>query len=146
MSLNRQQRRKLAKQNKSIKQPAYRGLAHEERLARIMQQGISLEDLKQEYQYGFTDGFRDASPTMLKTCYASFLLALHELTDFDQDRCQEILNRADQMIVEYLDSSEIINEVWRQMGLHLDFNEPFERVQANPDPDYPWRRRSHGGQ
>ena len=145
MSLNRQQRRKLAKQNKSIKQPAYRGMTHEQKLERIFQQGISLEDLKREYQYGYEDGHAAASPTTFKTCYAAAILALHELLGFGRKRCQRVLRRMDEMVMEYLGSQEIIDAVWDKIGLKLDFNEPLDRIQET-DEHHPWRRRAHDEQ
>lgn len=140
MSLNRQQRRKMAKQNKAIKQPSYRGLTHEQKLEQLFQRGISLEDLKHEYEYGFDTGFSQAAPSTFKTCYAATVLALHELYGFGRRRCQKVLRLVDHYTMEYLTSMDAIEDVWKKIGLQLEFDEPLDRIQETDDA-HPWRRK-----
>lgn len=98
---------------------------------RINRNGITLEDLKNAEIQGRADGYRVGKEETLIICYASFLLALHELHGFDAEQCMELLNLADEKITYTLTSAEAIKEVYDEMGLTLNFSEelPGERIQ-----------------
>lgn len=68
----------MEKQNRKIKQPAYRGMTHEQRLERLFKNGITADDLKQEWHDGFEAGFREASPASIRTIYAAVILAARD--------------------------------------------------------------------
>ena len=98
---------------------------------RINRNGITLEDMKNAEDQGRQDGFRAGREETLIICYASFILAMHELYDFDVDQCMNALNLADEKITYTLTSADAIREVYDEMGLTLNFAEaiPGERVQ-----------------
>ena len=137
--MNRQQRRKIERQNKKIKRPSYHGMTQEEKLDRLFQQGISLDDLKEEYENGYTKGFSDGLPAAYKTCYAAAVLALHDLYGFGHDRCYRVIRKMDSYTTEYLSSQEIIDEVYRKICLTLDFRDPIEPIKET-DEIHPWRK------
>ena len=54
---------------------------------------------------------------------------LNEKYGFGRKRCCEVLNAVDQHLLYTLTSDEAIEEVWKRMGLKLEFNETFDRIQ-----------------
>lgn len=107
-------------------------MADNEAFRRINRNGITIEDLKKAEDQGRSDGYRVGKEETLIICYASFILAMHELHGFDADRCREVLNLADEKVTYTLTSAEAIREVYDAMGLALNFSEeiPGERVQG----------------
>lgn len=125
---NRQQRRAA---NKAT--PAYRrGETHESLLAKFAKNGITAKDYDQarqeEYERGFRDGHAQAAPTTFKMVYAAICLALNEMHRFGRKRCRNVLLRVDSHVMKTLTSAEAIQEVYERIGLHIDFDEPFDRI------------------
>lgn len=106
-------------------------MADNEAFQRINRNGITLEDLRNAEEQGRKDGYRVGKEETLIICYASFILAMHELHGFDADQCREVLNLADEKVTYTLTSAEAIREVYEEIGLALNFAEdiPGERVQ-----------------
>jgi hypothetical protein len=115
-------------------------MTHEEKLASLIQNGITLEDLKDEWHRGFTAGFEQGTPGTFKTCYAAVVLALHELHGFGQERCYAVLRRMDELILDYFTSQEIIDDVYKKIGLEMNFKEGVDRIQYADDA-HPWRTK-----
>lgn len=90
---------------------------------RIQRNGITIDDLKENYDIGYKAGFENATGPVIKTCYAAICLALHELHGFGMKRCRDVLNLVDQKILYSLTSAEAIEEVWEKIGLQIDFGE-----------------------
>lgn len=95
----------------------------------LQRNGITLADLQANYDKGYHDGFKKAAEPIVRGCYAGVCLALNDLYGFGHKRCADVLNALDQHITMTLSSVEAIDEVWERMGLKLDFNDPFTRVQ-----------------
>lgn len=98
-------------------------LRNSEIVQRIQRNGITMDDLKENYDIGYKAGFESATGPVIKTCYAAICLALHELYGFGMKRCRDVLNLVDQKILYSLTSAEAIEEVWEKIGLQIDFNE-----------------------
>ena len=98
---------------------------------RINRNGITIEDLKNVEDQGRADGFRAGKEQTLIIAYAGFLLALHEVSGLDADKCLEVLRAADERIVYSLTSEDAIREVYEELGVTLNFGEAIssERVQ-----------------
>ena len=98
---------------------------------RINRNGITLEDLRNAEEQGRQDGYKVGKEEALIICYAAFILAMHELYDFDRDQCMNALNLADEKVTYTLNSADAIKEVYDTMGLTLNFAAelPGERVQ-----------------
>ena len=115
-------------------------MTKEQRIASLIQNGITPEDLEKEWHDGYNTGWAKASPGASKTCYAAFALALHELYGFGKNRLERVLNRADNLIIEYLTTEEIIDAVYKEAGLKLNFDDGFEKFQIQDDAK-PWRHK-----
>lgn len=138
--MNRQERRRQQKAQKKIKKPAFRGMTREEKIAGLIQNGITVEDLKEEWEDGYKKAYAEAGQNTIKTCYAAFAVAMHEKLGFGKMRIARLLNAADNCIVNYLTTEEIINDVYEKAGLELDFHDGLEPVKERDDAK-PWRRK-----
>ena len=136
--MNRQQRREQMREERreALKIPLHKRqkmMADAEARARLLtqlvQNGITPEDLKKNYDIGYSDGYRSAGEEIIKSCYAAVCATLEELHGFKRKRCLEILNAVDKRILYTLNSQEAIDEVYDRIGLKLNFKDPFYRVQ-----------------
>lgn len=122
--MNRQQRRAANKAK-----PAYLRESPQDLVKKMVKNGISVEDLEKNYNIGFKDGFKMAGEPIVKGCFAAICLVLHEMHGFGRKRCCDVLNAVDRHMMYTLTSDEAIQEVWEKIGLHIDFGEPFDRIQ-----------------
>lgn len=88
---------------------------------RINRNGITIEDLKMVEEQGRKDGFDMGTENAIKTCYAAFCLALHELHGFDTEQCKAVLAAADDKVVYALNADELMDEMKRTLDLEMDF-------------------------
>lgn len=59
------------------KKPIFHNMTKQERIERICKNGITLDDLKRNWDVGYDAGYKVASEDTIKACYAAFALALH---------------------------------------------------------------------
>ena len=124
--MNREQRRAQKKAQRGQPKPKrsqYLRMTKEQRMDALVKNGITIEDLEENYNKGYEAGFAVASGPVIKTCYAAVCLALNELHGFGMKRCKDVLNLVDEKILFSLTSMETIEEVWQKIGLQIDFNE-----------------------
>lgn len=123
--MNRAQKRAKRKET-----PRYLRTTNEQRIKALIRNGITPEDLEKEYRNGYDAGFKDAAPCVVKTAYAAICLALQELHGFGQEQCADVLARVDNHILHSLTSIDAIEEVFDKIGLQINFDEPFERIET----------------
>lgn len=123
--MNRAQRRAARKAT-----PACMRATKEQKISALLKNGITMEDLEAEFHKGYKAGFNDAAPATFKTIFAATCLALHDLYGFGPERCAKVLQAVDGHVLTTLDSEEIIDDVWKRVGLRIDFKEPFDRVES----------------
>lgn len=137
--MNREQRRAQKKAQRGQpkpKHPQYLRMTKEQRMDALVKNGITIKDLEENYNKGYEAGFAIASGPVIKTCYAAVCLALNELHGFGMKRCKDVLNLVDEKILFSLTSMEAIEEVWRKIGLQIDFNEVVsDRITEREDKD-----------
>ena len=129
--MNREQRRQQKRSKRGqVKKPlpAYKRMTPDQRMDELVKNGITIEDLKTNYDNGFTEGFKAASEPVVKGIYAAVCLALNDLHGFNKKRCLDVLNKIDEHVIMSLTSTEAIDAVYERMGLELNFAEPFDRV------------------
>ena len=122
--MNRAQKR--AKQKAT---PKHLRMTKEQRTQALIRNGITPRDLKQEYKKGYETGFRDAAPCVIQTEYAVICLALNKLHGFERELCADVLQCVDEHMLNSFTSVEVIEEVWEKIGLKINFDEPFERIE-----------------
>lgn len=118
--MNRAQRRAYQRN-----QPAYKKMSHDHLMNAIAKNGLTVEDLKRCKQEGYQQGVESA----VMQCYAGFCLALHEKYGFGRKRVLRALQCADEKIVFAIDSSEMVDEVFKRFGFKMDFKQGMDRVQ-----------------
>lgn len=64
----------------------------------------------------------------INVAFAAVCLALHELYGFGQHRCFNVLTKMYDTIVFNLDTKETIDEVYKQIGLTLNLQDPIQPV------------------
>lgn len=123
--MNRAQRRAKAKQIPSYR----RGMTQEDKIKALFKNGITSEDLEQEWTRGYQAGFKDAGMPVIKQAYAAAVLVLHDQFGCGQVRCERFLKAMDEKITMTLTTDDIIGEVFDQTGLKINFQEPFDRIE-----------------
>lgn len=132
---NRAQRRAMmrAETNRSQKlEEQYRrqiALAGKQgRIAGLIQNGITPDDVRNEYERGRQEGFSQAGVAITKSCYAGIILALKEEFGFDEDQCFRAISAVDKKIIWAISHVELADQVLKETGLRLDLDDPMERV------------------
>ena len=116
---NRADRRKKKKQL-----PKWQKLPLDQRINAMCKNGITPKDVDEAYQKGYKAGVDRASDFCLKDAYAAFLLAAHEVVGFGRDRCRRLLYAADEKVATSLASDEAVEEVFKQLGVTINFFDP----------------------
>lgn len=107
------------------KKSRYQRMNAEQKTNAMCKQGISPKDLQEAYEKGRDEGIKMASSYCLKDAYAAFLMAAHEEFGFvRRKRCKRLLYAADQRVVNSLASDEAIEEVFRTVGVSINFYDP----------------------
>ena len=116
--MNRAQRRKVQREKPWIT------LSEDERKRLLFRNGITADDLKMSYDEGAEAGKKMA----VITCYAAVCMMLKEKYGADQDAIVEALRDVDDRIVFALGEEEAREQVYREIGIRLDFKAPMERI------------------
>ena len=129
--MNRAQRRAAAREALAV--PEWKKRELKEKMAaaeRLAQGGITPKDLQAAYDKGFNEGFHAAAHPIIKGIYAGVCLALNEKHGFGAKRCGDILKLVDEKVLYSLDGQDLIDEVLARMGVTLNFEDPFCRVET----------------
>jgi hypothetical protein len=118
-AMNRAQRRAAKRNERKVKPVFNYTNSAEERLTRIQQNGITIDDLDRAYKKGAEDGQKKAT----KMCYAGFLLAMHKVYGFGKKRATRLLKAADDAVVYSIDTEEMMDAVYKRFGIVLDFKD-----------------------
>lgn len=128
---NRAQRRAIMRNQINKNQQLLSNFNTQQRMAGLVQNGITPKDLEDEFHRGREIGFKEASLPILKSCYAGICIALHDEFGFGESRCFRAIKAVDEKIVWALNHQELVEEVLQKTGLSLQLDEPFERVQKS---------------
>ena len=86
---------------------------------------------EETYKAGYREGWADACNFALKTCYASAVLAMHDLEGYGAVRNTRMLRAMESYMVNTLTTEELMDEALARAGVSIDFREPFpdDRIQ-----------------
>lgn len=118
-AMNRAQRRAAKRNERKVKPVFNYTNSAEERLTRIQQNGITIDDLDRAFKEGSEKGQEKAT----KMCYAGFLLAMHKVYGFGKKRATRLLKAADDAVVYSIDTEEMMDAVYKRFGIVLDFQD-----------------------
>lgn len=94
-----------------------------EAVQRIQRNGITIEDLDRAGKEGYRDGAQQAAESTMINIYAAVALTLKELHGFGKKRILAVLNAIDEKVMYALDSKEMIQQVWEDIGIEMTFND-----------------------
>ena len=126
---NRAQRRAMMRSQTEKNKQLIASYTKQQRIAGLIQNGITQKDLEDEYERGRQDGFKQAAEPIIKCCYAGIILALHDEFGFGENRAFRAIKAVDEKVIWALNHSERCDEVLEKVGLELCLDEPFDRVQ-----------------
>lgn len=127
---NRAQRRAMMRSETGRSRKLIESYTYEQRVAGLIQNGITPEDVKREFDRGYEAGFKDASVPIIKACYAAVCLALNEEFGFGAARSMRVLKSLDDKLVMTLTHDELTQEVFDRMDLTINWDEPFDRIEG----------------
>jgi hypothetical protein len=105
-------RAKLIEKREAVKRAA---------MEKIARNGITVDDLKREYERGRNESITEMSDFAMKMIYCGFALALKREFKFGPERVLRTLRAADQIILEELTTEDIIDRVSRELGIEVRF-------------------------
>lgn len=94
-------------------------LTRQERVARIEQQGISMSDLKANYDIGRKDGQKAGFEYGFDSAYGSVMLALHREFGFGAERLKRLAMATAKVQVECLTTIEAFRKLVEETGVTL---------------------------
>lgn len=83
------------------------------------QNGISLADVKAEFDRGYAAARRDITSFTMRMFYGALGIALHDLYGFGQERCARVFERVNQVMVEEICTEDITERLRREVGIDL---------------------------
>lgn len=121
--MNRKDRRAAKKGT-----PAHQRLSPEQKLAGMIKNGITPDYVDRECDKAYNRGVNDGIDFAMRLCYAAALLGANDAFGFGHKRGNALLHAMDYHVVYSLTSDEAIDEVFRRMGLKINFKEPLDRI------------------
>lgn len=107
--------------------PAWQRMTVEQRQAAWAKNGITAQDMIEEYDKGFNDGRTQGINEVGHTIYAALCLVLNERGS-DRDSCIELLKAVDDKVTYSLNSADEIQKVFDELKIRLDFADPLETI------------------
>lgn len=126
--MNAKQANRAARRKEARETPRYLRGTKEEKMRRLLQNGITPQMLEEEFRRGYDAGSTDGINHTFKTIYAAVMLAAGDTYHFGKKRTVRLLRRVDELATTALSSADAIDEVWERFGVALEFNEVFDRV------------------
>lgn len=105
-----------------------RNLTKQEKIDALLKNGITPKDLEKAWNDGVAAANRTMGDFYIRTCYAAAALAAHREFGFGAARVRKLLAAIDRIVLEELTSGEAIDKVFAEIGLRLEFDDPFERI------------------
>ncbi len=127
---NRAQRREMMRQSTQKNKNLIAHYNTQQRIAGLIQNGITKKDLEDAYNSGMEEGFRQAGMPIIKSCYAGICIALKEQFGFGKERCYRALKAVDEKIIFALNHQELTDEALEKAGIRIDFGQAFDRIEG----------------
>ncbi len=127
--MNRQQRREQMREERreALKIPLHKRqkmMADAEARARLLtqlvQNGITPEDLKQEYDKGYKAAQRQLSNYYMRFFYAATAIATHRLYKHGRERVLRTIEAVHQIMTEEITTTDILQRCIEETGIDLE--------------------------
>ncbi len=118
--MNRKDRRRQAKENKPRKPPSYHRLTREQRMEKIEQNGITIRDLKENYDIGYRTALSEISDFSQKFFYAGAALACRKHLKFGKERIVRFLEFMRNEMLDDLTTIDIVSRCEKETGINIE--------------------------
>lgn len=126
--MNAKQANRAARRAAEKAKPKFLRGTKEEKMRKLLQNGITPEMLEDEFRQGYDAGSKAGIEYTFKAIYAAVMLASKELYGFHTKRASRLLRRVDELVSTAITDEDMVDEVWRQFGLELEFQEGVDRI------------------
>lgn len=98
--------------------------------AALYRNGITVQDLEQEYANGAKDGRQHAEEFAFHAIYAAFLIVMIDHHKMDRDKAVELLREIDHQVVVCIEDEELIKDAYEKTDVELNWKDPLERIET----------------
>lgn len=88
---------------------------------------------KKQYTRTRQEGFQRGVEQTTSALFAAVAMAAHREFKFETDKCARLLNEAYHIMLEQISSKEALDACWKEVGLRINFEEPFDPVEVTED-------------
>jgi hypothetical protein len=81
------------------------------------------------YNMGYNAGSDHAVRYTIKDCYAAALLAMKKLGNYGHNGGMKLMAEMDDIIAYRITTEELIDRVYEEFGIRINFYEPFNRIE-----------------
>ena len=96
--------------------------------AEMFRNGITAQDLKEEFNKGFGAGWRDGRERLYKEVFSAICLVMAD--DYNSEDIVKFLKAVDRRTQISIDANEDLDEVFERIGVQLDFKDDIEMVKG----------------
>lgn len=96
--------------------------------AAFYRNGITLDDMKKEYERGFKDGRKISEDFAFHAVYAAFLITMIDRHGMEQDEAIALLREMDNQVVLCIEDQELMNEAYEKTGVEINWSDSLERI------------------
>ena len=130
MSLQKQIRRNVERQNDKLlgRYGAPYTSKEKDILARMVRNGITAEDLKEEFKRGRQSAYEQTAPAVMTACYSAVAITLAEDFGFTSEQILSVLAKADERITMSVDNDELAREAEEKARIRFFASEGIDRV------------------
>ena len=98
--------------------------------AALYRNGITVDDVKKEYERGFKDGRKISEDFAFHAVYAAFLITMIDHHDMEQDEAIALLREMDNQVVLCIEDQELMDEAYERTGVEINWSDSLERIQT----------------
>lgn len=98
--------------------------------AAFYRNGITLDDMKKEYDRGFKNGRRISEDFTFHAVYAAFLITMIDHHGMEQDEAIDLLREIDNQVILCIEDQELMDEAYRKTGVEIDWSNSLERIET----------------
>lgn len=125
--MNRKDRRRMAKENKPRKPPSFHRLTREQRMEKIEQNGITIRDLKENYDIGYRTALDEIATFSQKFFYAGAALACRRHLRFGKKRIIRFLENMRNAMLDDFTTIDIIKRCFDETGIDIEILDRIEK-------------------
>lgn len=88
---------------------------------RLGRNGITVQDMVEEYRRGYREGYDSAQRQTLRLCYSAAALAVRDMLGFGFERIKRFVSTMDKKIAVAIDDVDAMKQLKKETGYELVF-------------------------